>query len=260
MIPAPAPREHRLLVPGLMALLVLALLVGPFAALALGTDWRHFDLAEGDGAAIITSLGLSLVSLAMILVLGTPLAWWLARTRFRAQVLIEALVLLPLLTPPLALGIMLAALYGPQSAIGHFMAALGISLTNSAPAFVLAQVYGAMPYYLVAARAAFEAVPRDYEQISLTLGKTRWQTFWRISLPLARAGVAAGAALAWVRAMGEFGIVLIIAYFPQGIPVKLWVNLQDDGLSAVYPLLWCFFALALPLPLVLGLRSRRVAG
>ncbi len=255
---APAAREHRLILPGLVALLVLLLLVVPFGALAWGTDWRHFALSDGDGAAIATSLGLSIISLFLVLVLGTPLAWWLARVRFRMQALIEALVLLPLLTPPLALGIMLAALYGPQSPVGHVLAGLGVSLTNSAPAFVVAQVYGALPYYLVTARAAFEAVPRDYEHISLTLGKNRWQTFWRISLPLARSGVAAGAALAWVRAMGEFGIVLIIAYFPQGIPVKLWVNLQDDGLKAVYPLLWCFFVLALPLPLILGLRARRV--
>ena len=64
-------------------------------------------------------------------------------------------------------------------------------------------------------------------------------------------------ALAWVRAMGEFGIVLIVAYFPQGIPVKLWTNLQDSGLDATYPLLWLFFVVALPLPLALGLLSRR---
>ena len=76
-------------------------------------------------------------------------------------------------------------------------------------------------------------------------------------MPLARLGLAAGIALAWVRALGEFGIVLILAYYPQGIPVKLWVNLQDIGLAAVDPLLWVFFVVAMPLPLLLGLASRR---
>ena len=76
-------------------------------------------------------------------------------------------------------------------------------------------------------------------------------------MPLARLVLAAGIALAWVRALGEFGIVLILAYHPQGIPVKLWVNLQDIGLAAVYPLLWVFFLVAMPLPLILGLASRR---
>ncbi len=78
-----------------------------------------------------------------------------------------------------------------------------------------------------------------------------------MTLPLARLGLASALATAWVRALGEFGIVLIIAYYPQGIPVRLWVNLQDVGLSAVYPLLWLFFAIALPLPLLLGALSRR---
>jgi molybdate/tungstate transport system permease protein len=193
----------------------------------------------------------------LIVVLGTPLAWWLARHSFSGKWLLEAVILLVLLTPPLAMGILLATLYGPYSPVGRLASHAGIELTNSAPAFVLAQFYGALPYYVVAARAAFEGVPRELEHIALTLGKSPWQTFWLVSMPLARLGLAAGIALAWVRALGEFGIVLILAYYPQGIPVKLWVNLQDTGLTAVYPLLWVFFLVAMPLPLVLGLASRR---
>jgi molybdate/tungstate transport system permease protein len=108
-----------------------------------------------------------------------------------------------------------------------------------------------------AARAAFEGVPQALEQITLTLGKEPWQVFLQVTLPLSRLGLMAGLALAWVRVLGEFGIVLIIAYYPQGIPVKLWVNLQDIGLPAVYPLLWLFFLVAMPLPLWLGVLSRR---
>ena len=155
------------------------------------------------------------------------------------------------------MGILLTTLYGPYGPVGSVVARTGVELTNSAAAFVLAQFYGALPYYVVAARAAFEGVPRELEHIALTLGKSPWQTFWQVSMPLARLGLAAGIALAWVRALGEFGIVLILAYYPQGIPVKLWVNLQDIGLPAVYPLLWVFFLVAMPLPLLLGLASRR---
>jgi molybdate/tungstate transport system permease protein len=193
----------------------------------------------------------------IIAALGTPLAWWLARRDFRGKSVLDAALLLPLLTPPLALGILLASLYGPYSAAGTLLSRIGLVLTNTAPAFVLAQVYGAMPYYVLTARAAFEAVPRELEDIALTLGKERWQVFLEVSLKLARLGLAAGLALAWVRALGEFGIVLIIAYFPHGIPVKLWVNLEDTGLDAVYPLLWLFFLVAMPLPLWLGMVSRR---
>jgi molybdate/tungstate transport system permease protein len=248
------PRSHA---PALVGALTLLLIAGPFIALASATQWSDFHFAPGDMGSIGVSLGYSLISLALIVALGTPLAWWLARHSFPGKWVLDAILLLALLTPPLAMGILLTTLFGPYGPVGSLVARTGVELTNSAAAFVLAQFYGALPYYVVAARAAFEGVPRELEHIALTLGKTPWQTFWLVSMPLARLGLAAGIALAWVRALGEFGIVLILAYYPQGIPVKLWVNLQDIGLSAVYPLLWVFFLVAMPLPLILGLASRR---
>jgi molybdate/tungstate transport system permease protein len=243
--------------PALIGALTLLLITGPFIGLAFATRWSSFHLATGDAGAIGISLSYSLVALVLIVALGTPLAWWLARHSFHGKWVLEAIILQALLTPPLAMGILLTTLYGPYGLVGRLVAHAGVELTNSAPAFVLAQFYGALPYYVVAARAAFEGVPRELEHIALTLGKSPWQTFWLVSLPMARLGLAAGIALAWVRALGEFGIVLILAYYPQGIPVKLWVNLQDIGLPAVYPLLWVFFLVAMPLPLILGMASRR---
>ena len=239
------------------ALLALALLALPFVGLLLATDWRHFGFAQGDGAAVRVSLGYSLLALLPIVALGTPLAWWLARHRVRGQWLVDALLLVALLTPPLAMGLLLAAMYGPYGPAGHLLERAGVLLTNSAPAFILAQFYAALPYYVMAARTAFEGVPRELEQMALTLGYSPWRSFLRVSLPMARLGLAAAVALAWVRALGEFGAVLIVAYYPQGIPVKLWVNLQNIGLEAVYPLLWVFFLAALPLPLALGMAVRR---
>ena len=243
--------------PALIGALTLLLIAGPFIGLTFATNWSDFHFAAGDTGSIGVSLGYSLIALLLIVALGTPLAWWLARHSFRGKWILDAIILLALLTPPLAMGILLTALYGPYGPVGGILAATGVELSNSAPAFVLAQFYAALPYYVVAARAAFEGVPRELEHIALTLGKSPWQTFWQVSMPLARLGVAAGIALAWVRALGEFGIALILAYYPQGIPVKLWVNLQDIGLPAVYPLLWVFFLVAMPLPLLLGLASRR---
>lgn len=237
--------------------LALALLATPFLGLLWVTDWLHLRFARGDGMAVGVSLGYSLVALLPIVAFGTPLAWWLARYRVRGQWLVDALLLVALLTPPLAMGLLLAAMYGPYGAAGQLFERAGLLLTNSAAAFVLAQFYAALPYYVMAARTAFEGVPRELEQIALTLGYSPWRSFLHVSLPLAKLGLAAAIALAWVRALGEFGAVLIIAYYPQGIPVKLWVNLQDIGLNAVYPLLWVFFLVALPLPLVLGLAVRR---
>lgn len=246
----------KLPLPALASLLTLLLLAMPFIGLAFATSWRGFGFTEGDGHAIVVSLCYSVLALTLIIALGTPLAWWLARHRVRGLWLIDALLLLALLTPPLAMGLLLASMYGPYGAAGSLLERAGLVLTNSGPAFVMAQFYSALPYYVIAARAAFESVPRELEQIALTLGHSPWRSFLRISLPLARLGLAAAVALAWVRALGEFGAVLIVAYYPQGIPVKLWVNLQNVGLSAVYPLLWVFFLIAMPLPLVLGLAAR----
>lgn len=235
----------------------LVFLAAPFLSFALTTPWTRLAPVSGDLGAIEVSIVYTLIALVAIIVVGTPLAYWLARFDFRGKVVVEVLVLLPLLTPPLAMGILLAMFYGPYGWVGRSVETIGLELTNTPAAFVLAQVYAAAPYFILAARSAFEAVDPELEQISLSLGKSPWQTFWRITLPLSRLGLAVGLAIAWVRALGEFGIVLIIAYFPQGIPVKLWVNLQDVGLSAVYPLLWLFFLIAMPLPLLLGLASRK---
>jgi molybdate/tungstate transport system permease protein len=243
--------------PAAVSTFTLLLLATPFVGLAFVTRWNAFGFADGDGSAIAVSLGYSLLALVLIIALGTPLAWWLARRQLRGLWLVDTLLLLALLTPPLALGLLLASMYGPYGPAGHLLERAGLILTNSAPAFVMAQFYSALPYYVIAARAAFESVPRELEQIALTLGHSPWRSFLHVSLPLARLGLAAAIALAWVRALGEFGAVLIVSYYPQGIPVKLWVNLQNIGLNAVYPLLWVFFLVAMPLPLILGLAARR---
>lgn len=243
---------------GVAALGALAVLLLPFIGFAMLTPWTALHGAAGDLGALRVSVVYTLAALVLIVVGGTPLAYWMARREFRAKWLCEALLLLPLLTPPLAMGLLLALCYGPYGFIGHTARLIGVELTNSPAAFVLAQVYAAAPYFIIAARSAFEGVEPELEQIALTLGQSPWQAFWRVTVPLARLGLGVGIAIAWVRALGEFGIVLIIAYFPQGIPVKLWVNLQDLGFDAVYALLWLFFLVALPLPLILGIASRRL--
>src|SRR3984893_7610661 len=152
--------------PALVGTLTLLLIAGPFIALTFATRWTDFHFAPGDTGSIGVSLGYSLIALVLIVVLGTPLAWWLARHSFPGKWLLEALILLALLTPPLAMGILLTTLYGPYGTIGGLVTDAGVELTNSAPAFVLAQFYGALPYYVVAARGAFEGVPRELEHIA----------------------------------------------------------------------------------------------
>lgn len=240
-----------------IGILVLAALVLPFLSLLFTTPWLHLRFQQGDGDAVMVSVVYTLVALAVVVFLGTPLALWLARSRFRGKTLVDGLTLLPLLAPPLAMGLLLEIVFGPYGWAGEPLRRIGMELTNTPQAFVLAQIYAAAPYYVVTARAAFEAVPPELEQMSLTLGRGPWRSFWRVTLPMAALGLASGIALAWVRSLGEFGIVLIIAYFPHGMPVQLWADLQDEGVRAVYPLLWLFFVVALPFPLILGVLSRR---
>ena len=235
----------------------LVFLLLPLLSLAASTSWTHFALASGDMAALTTSVVYTAVAMLIVVGFGTPLAFALARHCVPAQRLVEGLLMIPLLTPPLALGILLTSLYGPYGWLGGAMEHWGVSLTNSGPAFVLAQVYASAPYYVVGARAAFDGVPAELEQIARTLGDGPLRVFRRVTLPLSALGLGAALSIAWVRALGEFGVVLIMAYFPQGIPVKLWVNLQDYGLSSVYPLLWVFFMVGLPLPLLLGLLAHQ---
>ncbi|MBF6570221.1 MAG: ABC transporter permease subunit [Candidatus Binataceae bacterium] len=125
---------------------------------------------------------------------------------------------------------------------------LGIPTSNSATAFIATQVYVSVGYYVLAARAAIATVPRDLERTAALLGLPPWRVFCRVTFPLAKLGLAAAFSLAWVRALGEFGAVIVTAYYPSGMPVQIWVNLQDSGMPAVMPLLVIFMLTALPLP------------
>ena len=222
-----------------------------------GGNWSPENLAPEDWRAIATSLLGGAAAVGAIAVFGTPVALYLARTPGRVSAAAEALVLMPMLMPTLALGILLATIYGPAAPAGAFFARLGLILTNTPAAFVLAALYAALPTYIIAARTALAEVPRDFEQVARTLGDAPSRVFFRVTLPLAQRGLAGALALCWVRALGEFGIVLIIAYFPAGMPVRLWIDVQDLGIEAVFPLVAVFLMATLPVPLWLGLRARR---
>ena len=240
-------------------LLVLAFLLAPLSGLlGNGFFWQGGALSPQDWAAIATSLIGGAVAMVVIVLAGTPLALYLARSRGRLVLLAEAVVLMPMLMPTLALGILLAVVYGPSAPLGRVFGALGIALTNTPAAFLLATVYAALPTYVVAARGAIAQVPPDYEELARTLGDTPFRAQLRVTLPLARRGLSAAVSLAWVRALGEFGIILIVAYYPAGMPVQLWTDVQDLGLQAVFPLVGMFLLATLPLPLWLGLRARAV--
>ncbi|MGB8265416.1 MAG: ABC transporter permease subunit [Candidatus Velthaea sp.] len=242
----------------LAALFAVALLY-PLAGLLVPVGaWRW-----GDGAATLDAVRVSIVltALAMLIVIaaGTPMALYIARAAPRERLWWQAILLISVLLPPLALGILLSLAFGPH-ALGAYLDRVGLKMTNTPLAFVVTQVYVSIGYYVLGAVAALDGVPAALETQAGLLGADRWRVFRRITFPLARLGFAVALSLAWVRALTEFGAVVITAYYPAGMPVALWTNLENFGLPAVMPLLVVFLLTALPLPwLAHVLAQRRLA-
>jgi molybdate/tungstate transport system permease protein len=241
-----------------MLVFTMALLYPLIGLAAPVGPWQWDGSMPGStGSAVKVSLLLTGVALLIDIGLGTPAAFYLARSRGPDVILWDGAVLISVLMPPLAVGILLSLAFGPEAFLGKFLLRLGLLTSNSRLAFVATQIYVSLGYYIVAARAAFAGVPREFELIAGLLGSKPWQVFRRVTFPLARLGLAAAVSIAWVRALGEFGAVIITSYYPSGMPVQLWVNLQDTGMPAVLPLLVIFIFSALPLPWLIHLLAQR---
>jgi len=226
---------------GVFALVLLYPLSALFTQVG---SWRwDADVANPSLASIRVSLGLTSLAMLIVVLLGTPVAIYIARRGVRERLWWQAVFLLSILLPPLALGILLSITFG--------------RVTNSPAAFVGTQVYVSIGYYVLGAVAAFDSVPVMLEKHAALLGQPPSAVFWRVTFPLARLGLAVALSVAWVRALGEFGAVVVTAYYPSGMPVQLWVNLQSFGLPAVMPLLLIFLVTALPLPWAVHLLAQR---
>jgi molybdate/tungstate transport system permease protein len=240
------------------ALFALALLYPFTALLARIGPWQWSDDVRGPAlASVRVSLVLTGFAMVIIVAVGTPVAAYIARCSTRERLWWQAVLLVPILLPPLALGILLTLAFGPYGVVGSWLEHLGLRMTNSAAAFTVTQVYVGMGYYVLGAVAAFDAVPAILQKQAALLGLTPMKVFLRITLPLSRLGLAVALSIAWVRAIGEFGAVVVTAYYPSGMPVQLWVNLQSFGLPAVMPLLIVFLAVALPLPWLVHVLAQR---
>lgn len=153
----------------------------------------------------------ALVSVILILPPGLALAWLLARKNWRGKTLVETLVALPLVIPPVATGLILLYLFGKRGPIGKSLAQLGIDVVFTWKAVVIALSVMSFPLLVRSARAAFETVNIRFEDVARTLGASPLRVFFRISLPLAKRGILAGIILSFARALGEFGATIMIA-------------------------------------------------
>ena len=242
------------------AAIVWIALLGPVITLLTHLSWGDIASAltgPGNLDPLITSLEAGAVTLGVLTVLCTPLAWQLARDRLPFPRVWEAGLLCSLLLPPLVIGLLLIFMVGPYTPIGQVLGWLHQSATNTFLALVIAEVYESAPYYVLGATAAFAAVDTRLEEQAGLLGDRRARVFRRVTLPLAAPGLAMAMAVAWARAMGAFGAVVIIAYHPYGIPLQIYVTLQETGLASALPYALILLVVALPLPLAAYIWSAR---
>lgn len=244
------------------AVIWLALL-GPVIALLTHLSWHDIVSslsAPGAFEPLTVSLEAGGVTLGVLLLACTPLAWKLARGTLPFPRLWEAGVLCSLLLPPLVIGLLLIFMVGPFTPIGELIGKIHLSATNTFLALVIAEVYESAPYYVLGAQAAFAGVEESMEQQAALLGDRPRRVFRRVTLPLAAPGLAMAMAVAWARAMGAFGAVVIVAYHPFGLPIQIWTTLEETGLASALPFALVLLVVALPLPLAAYTWSARARG
>jgi molybdate transport system permease protein len=245
-----------------LGLLLLAAIVVPIAALALSAS--PADLAAGVRhplfvPALALSARTTLLSLLIVVVAGTPLGWWLAAGPRRLTRLVEILVVLPIVIPPAVLGVALLQAFGRSGLMGPVLASLDVQIPFTTTAVVLTQVVVSAPFYVASAAIAFRRVDIDLVLVARTLGASPAVAFFRVAVPVAATGLLGGAALAYARAIGEFGATLLFAGNLSGttqtMPLAIYMALESDVRAALaISLLLTVIAVALLFAIRLGPR------
>ncbi|MHB1171779.1 MAG: molybdate ABC transporter permease subunit [Lacisediminihabitans sp.] len=258
-------------IPGVLwvpAMLALCFLLFPLLALILRTPWATLPeqlLSPQLGSALTLSLVSALCATALCLLFGVPLAWVLARSVRWGTVprrLLRALVLVPLVLPPVVGGVALLLLLGRRGLLGSYLDQwFGVTIPFTTPAVVIAEAFVAMPFLVLAVEGALRGADRRFEDVAATLGASRWYIFRRVTLPLVAPGVAAGAVLCFARALGEFGATITFAgSFPgvtQTIPISAYLALQTNPDGAI---VLSLVLLAVSVVVLLSLRDRWLSG
>jgi molybdate transport system permease protein len=191
--------------------------------------------------ALRLSLVCSLWATIIAVAAGLPLAWVLARVDFPGRRLVRALVLVPLVLPPVVGGVALLLAFGRRGLLGQYLDSwFGITLPFTTAGAVLAETFVAMPFLVITAEAAFRGADRRFEEAARTLGATRWTVFRRVTFPLTAPALAAGAVLAWARALGEFGATITFAGNTPDrtttIPLQVYLLLESGRLESAIAL------------------------
>jgi molybdate transport system permease protein len=219
---------------------VLAFLVLPVVAIFANTAPRDLIDSLGNEVsrdALWLSLKTSAAAITLIVIVGTPAAYLLATREFRGKSLVVTAIELPLVLPPAVAGIGLLAAFGPKGIFGSALDDAGIELVLQTAGVVVALTFVAAPFYLRQAQSAFAAVDRNLLDAARTLGASEARAFLRVAIPAAGGGIGAGLALAWGRALGEFGATLMFAGSFQGItqtaPLAIFASFATDFPAAL---------------------------
>lgn len=238
--------------------------ITPLVAILLAIDWAHFIpliTSESSRAALILSLKTASASTVVCVLVGVPMALVLARGRFRGQSVLRALVLLPLVLPPVVGGIALLYTFGRQGLIGQHLEVLGIQIAFSTTAVVLAQSFVSLPFLVVSLEGALRSAGSGYDKIAATLGARPTTVLRTVTLPLVLPGLASGAVLAFARSLGEFGATLTFAGSLQGVtrtlPLEIYLQRETDADAAVALSLLLIAVAAI---IVLASAGRRLTG
>jgi molybdate/tungstate transport system permease protein len=228
--------------------LLVVFVVLPLLSTLLSTTPADFIKSFGD-PEVLQSIGLTFgaaaIATALAMVTGIPLAYLLARRKFRGKRLLEAIINLPVVIPHTAAGIALLLVFGRRGLLGQWFSPLGITFTDNLAGIVVAMLFVSLPFLVNLSRESFALVDEEYEKVALIDGASQWQAFFTVTLPLAWRGVLGGAVMMWARGISEFGAVVILAYHPKIVPVLIFERFQGYGLDAAQPIALLLILVAL---------------
>lgn len=228
--------------------LLLLFIVLPLMSILLGTTPQTLWLALIDDEvlnSIVITFGAAAVATLLAIFTGVPLAFLLARRKFRGKRLLEALVNLPIVIPHTAAGVALLLVFGRRGLLGQWLTPLGITFTDNFYGIVVGMLFVSLPFLVNLSRESFALVDEELERVALIDGASAWQAFWYVSFPQAWRGVLAGALMMWARGISEFGAVVILAYHPKIVPVLVFERFEGFGLVAAQPVAALLILIAL---------------
>lgn len=235
----------------LLSALALLYIVYPFASIVTFFDPENIissiqrpELVD----AFILSIVTASVSTGIIILFGIPLAYCLSRYNFPGRSILFVVVVIPLVLPPLASGALLLGVFNPSSILNLWFPE--IEFTQSVIGIIVAQTYVASPFMILASLTAFGAIDKSLEDIARILGKKNWKVFIQVSLPLAKRGILIGIVMTWIRAIGELGATLMLAYNPHTISIQIYEDNAIGGLTYAIPSILLSIILSIVLVIV----------